>query len=150
MSLAPLLMLATLLVTTADREEIEFTKDSLDVVKKNVAEEKTVLVDVRSKEEWNKGHLESSISLPIESLRKGGDANEIAKKLPKDKIIYTFCVVGMRAKAAAKVLKKYDYEVRALKPGYDELIKAGFKKAVDEQSEKSAAANEDTRQRNAG
>lgn len=54
----------------------------------------------------------------------------------------------MRAKAAAKVLIKHGYEVRALKPGYDELLKAGFKKA-ENKKEKSAAANEDTRQRNA-
>ena len=150
MSLASLLVLATLLAITGDRTEIEFTKDSIEVVKDNVSKETAVLIDVRSKEEWAKGHIEGSIFLPIDSLRKGGDPKEIAKKLPKDKTIYTFCVVGMRAKAAAKVLVKYGYEVRALKPGYDELIKAGFKKADAKKSAKSAAANEDTRQRNAG
>ena len=149
MSIAQMLVLATLLTITADRTEIEFTQDSLEVVKENVSKEQAVLVDVRSKEEWAKGHIEGSIALPIDSLRKGGDPKEIAKKLPKDKVIYTFCVVGMRAKAAAKVLVKHGFEVRALKPGYDELIKAGFKKEDARKSEKSAAANEDTRQRNA-
>ena len=108
-----------------------------------------MLVDVRSQEEWNKGHIEGSIFLPVDSLRKDVDPKMLAKKLPKDKILYTFCVVGMRAKAAATKLEKYGYTVRALKPGYDDLVKAGFKKGKDEKSER-ASADEDTRKRNAG
>ena len=143
------LVLALFLATGAERTPIEFTKDTLEVVKTNVAKKKAVLVDVRSKEEWAKGHIDGSIFLPVDSLRKGGDPKEIAKKIPKDKILYTFCVVGMRAKAAAKVLLNQGYTVRALKPGYEDLIKAGFKKGKDEKSERTAA-DEDTRKRNAG
>jgi phage shock protein E len=139
----------TIFATAADRTPIEFTKDSLEVVLENVTKEKAVLVDVRSQEEWNKGHIKGSIFVPITSLRKDGDPKELAKKLPKDKILYTFCVVGMRAKAAAKVLIKHGYTVRALKPGYDDLVKAGFKKADDKKSEKSVGDNENSRQRNA-
>jgi rhodanese-related sulfurtransferase len=113
------------------RSKVEWTKDALEVVKANVEKEKAVLVDVRSDEEWKNGHIEGSIFLPVTSLRKGGDPKAIAKKLPPRKIIYTFCVVGMRAKAAAFALEQQGYEVRALKPGYDDLLKAGFKKARD-------------------
>jgi rhodanese-related sulfurtransferase len=143
------LVVALILATAASRMPIEFTKDTLDVVKTNVTKKKAVLVDVRSKEEWAKGHIEGSIFLPVDSLRKGGEPKEIAKKLPKDKIVYTFCVVGMRAKAAAKVLLNQGYTVRALKPGYEDLIKAGFKKGKDEKPE-GTAADEDTRKRDAG
>jgi phage shock protein E len=146
MAIIHLLAIGAFLASSIDRTPIEFTKDSLEVVKKNVAENKAVLVDVRSQEEWNKGHIEGSIFLPVTSLRKGGDAKEIAKKLPKKKILYTFCVVGMRAKAAAKALGQHGYTVRALKPGYDELIEAGFKKGKSKkEAEKSAAGNEDSR-----
>ena len=110
------------------RSNIEFTKDSLTVVKNNVTENKAVLVDVRSQEEWNGGYLEGSIFLPDTSLRKNVDPKYLAEKLPKDKIIYTFCVVGMRAKRVGKILENHGYTVRVLKPGYDELRKAGFKK----------------------
>jgi rhodanese-related sulfurtransferase len=64
----------------------------------------------------------------VTSLRKGGDPKVLAKALPKKKVLYTFCVVGMRAKTAAYELGKHGYTVRAVKPGYDELLKAGFKK----------------------
>jgi phage shock protein E len=129
MSLVHALAVVALFSTNAARNNIEFTKDSLEVVKTNVLAKKAVLVDVRSEQEWNQGHIKGSIFLPVTSLRKGGDAKMLAKKLPKQKILYTFCVVGMRARTAAFALEKHGYTVRALKPGYDELLEAGFKKA---------------------
>ena len=131
-----------------ERPKIEFTKDSLKVVKRNVAKKKAVLVDVRSKEEWKEGHVEGSIFLPVTSLRKHSfDAKKIAKTLPKKKgkekkILYTFCVVGMRAKQAGLILEQQGYTVRVLKPGYEELIKAGFEKADADDEQPSRAANE--------
>jgi rhodanese-related sulfurtransferase/quercetin dioxygenase-like cupin family protein len=112
----------------AARTPVEFTEDTLEVVKRNVEEGTAVLVDVRSQEEWNEGHLEGAVFLPVTSLRKHSlDPERVAEALPEKKIIYTFCVVGMRAKTAAKVLGQLGYEVRALKPGYDELRSAGFR-----------------------
>jgi rhodanese-related sulfurtransferase len=150
MSLACCLALIGLLAPTEARPapassgarySIEFTNDKLAVVKKNVEEGKAALVDVRSIQEWKQGSIESSIFLPVDSLRKKPDPKLLAKKLPKKKILYTFCVVGMRAKTAAIKLEQLGYTVRALKPGYDELLEAGFKKAVPDR----AAANENTR-----
>jgi peptide-methionine (S)-S-oxide reductase len=115
-------------IAESGRTNIEFTKDSLAVVKRNVAEDKAVLVDVRSEQEWNRGHLDGSVFLPETSFRKNFDPKYLSEKLPKDKIIYTFCVVGMRAKRVGKILEDHGYTVRVLEPGYDELIKAGFKK----------------------
>ena len=131
MSLLYLLAIVTLLAAESPRANVQFTADSSDVIKKNIADRKAVLVDVRSEEEWKQGHIEGSIFLPVTSLRKGGDPKKIAKVLPKDKktVLYTFCVVGMRAKTAAYELTKQGYTVRALKPGYEDLLKAGFKKA---------------------
>jgi rhodanese-related sulfurtransferase len=140
-----LMPLIALQAPGAARETIEFTKDPLEVVKKNVAAKKAVLVDVRSQEEWQKGHVDGSIFLPVTSLRKQKlDPEKLAKALPKKKIIYTFCVVGMRAKQAGLILEKQGYNVRVLKPGYEQLIEAGFRKG------ETKKADEDTRQRNAG
>ncbi len=112
------------------RNKVGFTKDPLETVKKNVGDGKAVLVDVRSEEEWRKGTIDGAIFVPITSLRKGGDPKALAKMLPKKKILYTYCVVGMRARAAAFELEKQGYTVRALKPGYEDLLKAGFRKTV--------------------
>jgi rhodanese-related sulfurtransferase len=132
----------------ASPSSVEFTNDSLEVVKANVVAKKAVLVDVRSLAEWKRGHIEGSIFLPVDSLTKDVDAKALAKKLPKDKILYTFCVVGMRAKVAAEVLVQHGYTVRALQPGYEDLLKAGFKKAKTAAAPDADHAN--SRQWNAG
>lgn len=111
------------------RDEVEFTKDTLEVVQENVAREDAVLVDVRSQEEWDEGHVQDSLFLPVRAIRKGAYPDELLKQLPEKKILYTFCVVGMRAKKAAIALRKRGYDVRALKPGYEELLEFGFQKA---------------------
>lgn len=105
----------------------DHTRESLQSIKENIAAKKGILVDVRDKEEWNRGHVEGAVLLPFSELRQPDRTPELLKGLPKDRILYTHCVVGMRSLKAAEILKKHGYEVRALKPGYDELIKAGFR-----------------------
>ncbi len=114
---------------------IDFTSESLAVVKKNIAKKKAVLVDVRSKVEWDKGHVEGAVFLPITTLEELPHA-KLAKLLPKKKIVYTHCVVGMRAEAVGEILEKQGYTVRVLKPGYKELIEAGFKRAEPKHKQK--------------
>ncbi len=109
----------------------EITKDSLETVKTNVEKKKAVLVDVREKSEWNKGHVEGAIFLPLSELNRGIDPKTLAEKLPKDKIVYTHCVVGKRSVTACQILEEHGYKVRPLKPGYKELLGAGFKKAEE-------------------
>ncbi len=109
------------------------TSDSLDLVKQRLADKRAVLLDVRETTEWNEGHIDGAISLPItslqESLQKGLDADALAKIVPKDKIIYTHCRAGRRALNAAEILSKRGFDVRPLKPGIKELFDSGFSKA---------------------
>ena len=106
----------------------EHTKDSLATVKKNVEEGKAVLVDVREEKEWDAGHVEGAVFLPLSELQRNA---QVGSKLPKDKIIYTHCVVGKRCVTAGNILEKMGYEVRPIRPGYKELIEAGLPNAKD-------------------
>ncbi|MGE3999095.1 MAG: rhodanese-like domain-containing protein [Planctomycetaceae bacterium] len=123
----PVAVSAALLVAGAIAAEP--TKDTLAAVKQSVAAEKAVLMDVREKSEWDSGHLSGAVFLPLSELRNGITAESLAQRIPKDRIIYTHCAVGMRSCAAADILLKHGYDVRALKPGYKALLAAGFKKA---------------------
>lgn len=107
-------------------EPREHTTDSLDTVRGRIEEKKAVLVDVRDLVEWNAGHIKNAKHLPWRELQDKLKEEDVAKKISKDLIIYTHCAVGYRSLRAAKILKKYGYDVRALKPGYDDLVKAGF------------------------
>lgn len=107
----------------------EPTKDSLETVRQRVSDEKALLVDVREKAEWDAGRVDGAVFLPLSELRNGITAEALAARIPKDRIIYTHCAAGVRSCAAADILLKHGYDVRALKPGYKDLLAAGFKKA---------------------
>jgi phage shock protein E len=109
---------------------IEFTEDSLKVVKKAVDAEKATLVDVRSQKEWDKGHVDGAIFLPVTSLTDDLDEKKLAKTLPKKGRYYIHCAVGIRATRAGEYLEERGYKVNVLKSGYQQLIEAGFKKAA--------------------
>ena len=104
----------------------DHTKDTLDTVKKAVADEKAVLLDVREKSEWDDGHLKDAKLLPLSVLKAEPKAEDVAEIIPKDKVVYCHCGSGVRCLKAADELKKLGYDVRPLKPGYADLLKAGF------------------------
>jgi len=110
-------------------EELTHTKDTLDTVKKNLKDGKAVLVDVREQKEWDDGHIAGALFMPKSKLDVEKEAAELAKKLDKNKIVYTHCRAGRRALACGEILKKQGFDVRPLKSGYEELLKAGFEKA---------------------
>lgn len=123
------LFTAGLLVNTLSGAEP--TDDSLATVKKNVEQDKAVLVDVREKGEWDNGHIAGATFLPLSELRNGLSKSALAKRISKEQIIYTHCAVGIRSCRAADYLLKHGYDVRPLKPGYKDLVAAGFKKAKE-------------------
>jgi rhodanese-related sulfurtransferase len=112
------------------QESEKHTKDSLETVKKNIADGKAVLIDVREKGEWDAGHLKVAKLLEMSRFSDIEKQKEVAEKeLDKSKIIYTHCKAGGRCASVAEILKKFGYDVRALKPGYEDLLKTGFEKA---------------------
>jgi rhodanese-related sulfurtransferase len=108
----------------------EHTTDSLDVVKQAVRDQKAVIIDVREPDEWQQGHLAGAGLLPLSTLERGVSPQELAKILPNDKIIYCYCLAGGRCDEAAAMLKPLGYDARAIKPGYPQLVKAGFPAVV--------------------
>jgi len=58
-----------------------------------------VILDVRTKKEWDKGHIENAINIPLDELHTRFDE---VKKLNKP--IITCCQSGMRSAKAAQFL----------------------------------------------
>ena len=71
--------------------------------------------------------------VPLSKLKKKSNDKDFIKQLAKnlhlDKTIYCHCRSGGRAVIAGPILKKMGYDVRPLKAGYADLLKAGFFKA---------------------
>ena len=124
---------AVALCLDENSDENGHTKDSLKTVKKNLAGKKAVLLDVREKGEWNRGHLKQATLLPLSQLSKAAGKpkamQQLVKGLPKKKIIYCHCASGGRVLRAAPILRKAGFTVRALSAGYGELVEEGFEKA---------------------
>ena len=116
----------------------EHTDDALEDVQQSLAQKKAVLIDVRELREWQAGHLADAQLVPLSALGKKSQdpefARDLAKRLGKDqgKIVYVHCKSGGRCLMAADVLTKLGYDARPLKPGYPDLLKAGFKQASDD------------------
>ena len=123
-----LCLIVPLVVAEDKPKELEHTKDTLEEVKKRVEDKKAVLVDVRELVEWTKGHVAGAVHLPWRAMQEKPDDPKIKEKLEKGMIVYTYCEVGYRSLKAGAILNKMGYEIRPLKPGYQDLIKAGFKK----------------------
>jgi len=67
--------------------------------------------------------------MPMSKLRNEKQAAEMLKSVPKDRIVYTHCKAGGRSLMCGDIFKAAGYDVRPLKPGFDDLLQAGFEKA---------------------
>lgn len=82
-----------------------------DIVNLNPAD--SILIDSRTKEEYEFGHIEGALNIPVDELR--GRLSEI----PKDKKIVVYCAVGLRGYLSARILMQHGYEeVYNLSGGY--------------------------------
>jgi phage shock protein E len=63
-----------------------------------------IIIDVRSKAEYDGGHVKGSINIPVDVI-----ANNLNKLKDKNKTIITCCASGMRSATAKSVLKSNGY-----------------------------------------
>lgn len=83
----------------SENEKDEFAKDHL-------------LLDVRTEQEFAKGHLPDAQNIPLESLR------ERLSELPTDRQIIAYCQVGQRGYMATRLLQQKGFDAKNLAGGY--------------------------------
>lgn len=115
------------------------TLDDLD----NFNNKNIVLLDVREKIEWDNGHIEGAIHIPVNELRSR------KAELPLDNEIWVYCQVGVRGHIASRILKALGYKVKNLTGGYKSYIQSKFTpkeyvdKFIDEDRDKNIEAKND-------
>ena len=102
----------TLTVDNDEFEKIIANKDSV------------VLVDVRTQEEYDEGHLEGALLMDV---KKDSFRSECLSKLDRSKRIAVYCRSGFRSKTAAHILNEAGFDVVNLKSGYNGWTEAGKK-----------------------
>ncbi len=70
------------------------------------------ILDVRNPSEFQKGHVENAVNVPLNDLRSR------MEELPEDREIWTYCLVGQRSYYASRVLSQNRYDVKNLSGGY--------------------------------
>ena len=63
-----------------------------------------VIIDVRTKEEYNESHIKDAINIPYDEI----DENI---EIEKDKVIFVYCKSGNRSNQAYNTLTNLGYEV---------------------------------------
>lgn len=63
-----------------------------------------LLIDVREVDEWQAGHLEGALHLPLSGL-----SSTIPPELPSRTVYVVYCAHGMRSQAAARILSAAGY-----------------------------------------
>ena len=80
-----------------------------------------LVVDVRTQEEWNQGHIARSVLVPLDELPNRLD------ELPKDREIVVVCHTGVRAREGANILLNAGYtHVSCLSGGMQAWVDAGY------------------------
>ena len=77
----------------------------LDAVLALSPENRPLLLDVRTPQEFAQGHIPGAVNVPVDELR--GRLNEV----PRDRDIAAYCQVGQRGYLATRILKQAGYSV---------------------------------------
>ncbi len=85
-----------------------FLEDVPDVCKKD----NVTLLDVRTKAEYSRGHMEGFKNIPVDELR------EKLEEIEKDSPVYVICQSGLRSYIAARILAGNGYDVYNFSGGF--------------------------------
>lgn len=72
--------------------------------KEIMQERKYVILDVRTKEEYEESHIKDAINIPYDEINNGIG-------IDKEKVVFVYCRSGNRSSIAYKTLKSLNYEV---------------------------------------
>lgn len=91
-------------ITKLYRSKENLTKEEVNQMIRNNTN--TILLDVRSHQEYEEGHLNGAINIPTYEIYRN------APKIIKDKntIIIAYCTVGLRSKNAINILRRMGYK----------------------------------------
>jgi len=99
-----------------------FANLDVDAFEALLQAERTFLLDVRTPEEFEAGHLPGAANADWQS---GDFLQRVAELCPPERPLAVYCRAGVRGAAASKALSKAGYTVSNLAGGYLAWIEAG-------------------------
>jgi len=80
----------------------------------------SIILDVRTSEEFEQGHLQNAVSIPL------GNLEQELSQLSKDQKVIVYCQSGSRSVAASRLLSAQGYTPLNLKGGINAWSEAGY------------------------
>ena len=97
--------------------------------------EEYLLLDVRTEEEFNNGHLEGALNIPVDNLR------DRLSELDKNKKIVEYCQVGIRGYIADRILSQNGFKVLNVTGGYKTTSMLDYDPKKSDSNEESGNTN---------
>ncbi len=106
---------------TQSPEKAQYIDTSVQQAKEMIDKDEVFILDVRTQEEYNAGHIRNSTLIPVQDLSKR--LNEV----PRDRNILVYCKTGGRSTAASELLANNGFtRIYNMKSGITEWTKAGY------------------------
>ena len=84
--------------------------------------ERFQIVDVREPYEWDAGHIEEAVHIPLAEVMAGREEG----RLGRDRPVLVVCKVGSRSELAALMLQARGFEAENLEGGTEAWLAAGL------------------------
>ena len=121
---ASFLLLAALsgcISTTNQSEKAQYNDVSVQQAKEMIDRGEVFILDVRTQEEYDAGHIKNSTLISVQVLDKR------LNELPRDKKILVYCMSGIRSAQASGILVNNGFkEVYNMKGGITDWTNAGY------------------------
>ncbi len=83
---------------------------------KELIKQGATIVDVRTKAEYQQGHIKGSVNIPLDTLENN------FKNLDKNKPVITCCASGMRSASAKRILQSHGFTTVVNGGGWHSLL----------------------------
>ena len=91
--------------------------------KEKVENDRGVVIDVRTRDEYDAGHLKIT---DAQYNWMSGEFHDAVEEMEKDKTYYLYCRSGNRSGQAARMMKEKGFENVYNVGGFDDLANSGF------------------------
>lgn len=99
-----LIIFCLILCSCNKTKEVNTKEEKIYELKELMNNSTYVIIDVRTKDEYNTGHIVDAINIPYDEINKNID-------IDKNNVIFVYCKSGNRSKIAYNNLKKLGYTV---------------------------------------
>ena len=106
--------------------ELIHPEDMVAMLQDKMAAQNMQIIDVRSPEEFARGHIPRAVNIPISALRHR------IRALDQAKSVVVYCFVGYRGYLAYRILKQRGFSVVNLDGGFKSVVDGHFETLTDD------------------